>query len=149
MRDALRCNVATSSKRIQRTQIPTGNQECWNEFLNRCKTGQYPQDNYQLHYTRQNSSAIDKSICIALGFLQFIQLLNSSKIMKGTSQRRVHKSGHPVIFYIHSKSFTNFLDTRKNYCNQIALRSAGCITLEALVRRQPGGWPKKTFRTVI
>lgn len=35
-------------RRIQRTHM-LGNPECWNEFISRHRSGQYPQGNDQLH----------------------------------------------------------------------------------------------------
>lgn len=58
--------------------------------------------------------------------------------MKGMKQKnaQVRISNH---LFVHLKSFTNFLDTRKNCCNQTALRSAGSITLGAQVREAAQG----------
>lgn len=41
--------MAITDSKENSNNIYIGDQECWNEFANECKTDQYPQGNDQLH----------------------------------------------------------------------------------------------------
>lgn len=58
-------------RRIRRTWTYIGNQECWNQFANRCKTILYPQENNQLHLHQKNYFAfLGILVILTISFLQ-------------------------------------------------------------------------------